>query len=361
MKKLNFAAPSPKIKLILTRTALIFSHLLIAAHSHAADIIDVYGVNETTAQRIISRYSKQIRAIETPLMQKLSTGTFNEHDHSLLQKKQRLIQIIMRNEHVAFVDFQTIAYPNNPHIYTTIEVINSNEPERLRFIEPKTVNHFSPSPNDIIHQMQTYIQLTFNLIMAGKEPAIIKTCPVYHCLSGFQHPQLRPYLALFNQAALHQKSFIMHTLQFDKDVERRAAAVFLLGHLANPQEIITTLLPYLTDSSAQVRNNVIRVIGATLLKAPVITLDIQPFVALLSSPYVTDRNKALFVLLTMADISNNQQYLLKHCRKILVALLELKQPNNHDLAYQLLKKISGQNFGESNFVAWEQWANTDGK
>jgi hypothetical protein len=36
-------------------------------------------------------------------------------------------------------------------------------------------------------------------------------------------------------------------------------------------------------------------------------------------------------------------------------MLKLKQPNNHNISYQLLKKISGKDFGEDNSIAWEKW------
>ncbi|MFA5960575.1 MAG: hypothetical protein WC785_08655 [Tatlockia sp.] len=42
-------------------------------------------------------------------------------------------------------------------------------------------------------------------------------------------------------------------------------------------------------------------------------------------------------------------------KKNLLALLQLKQPNNHDWAYLLLKKISGKNYGAYNLSAWEKW------
>ncbi len=42
----------------------------------------------------------------------------------------------------------------------------------------------------------------------------------------------------------------------------------------------------------------------------------------------------------------------------LLAMLRLQQPNNHDFAYSILKRISGQSFGERDYAAWEAWLST---
>ena len=36
-------------------------------------------------------------------------------------------------------------------------------------------------------------------------------------------------------------------------------------------------------------------------------------------------------------------------------MLRLEQPNNHDQAYDVLKAISGQGYGERDYDAWAAW------
>jgi hypothetical protein len=38
----------------------------------------------------------------------------------------------------------------------------------------------------------------------------------------------------------------------------------------------------------------------------------------------------------------------------LIKLLRLLQPNNHSIAQSILKKVSGKDFGERNYKAWEE-------
>jgi hypothetical protein len=41
---------------------------------------------------------------------------------------------------------------------------------------------------------------------------------------------------------------------------------------------------------------------------------------------------------------------------VALKLLRLEQPNNHDPAYQILTKVSGEAFGDRDYAAWERWA-----
>ena len=148
---------------------------------------------------------------------------------------------------------------------------------------------------------------------------------------------------------------IIDTLNHDPDPERRAAAAFLIGHFTNPHEIVSLLSPHVSDPSSFVRNNVLRVLGATIQKAKITQINVPPLLDLLDSPFDTDRNKALWVLYTAADEPKSKPVIIQQGGKKLVSLLRLKQPNNHQLAYEVLLKVSGKNFGENDLVSWENW------
>jgi len=203
--------------------------------------------------------------------------------------------------------------------------------------------------------MMQFNHLELQLMMNNQLDLENDTCPVYHCITGFKHPQLKPYLSVFNQGVIKQRKLILQTLNQDKDPERRAAAAFLIGHFQNPKDILSLLMPHVNDSNDHVRNNVMRVIFATMEKAKISKIDTKPFLHLLDSPYSTDRNKALAVLLRAAEDPQTQQSLRHNGRDKLLALLALKQPNNHHTAYLILKKISGKNFDEHNIAAWGKW------
>ncbi|MDP3706044.1 MAG: HEAT repeat domain-containing protein [Legionellaceae bacterium] len=348
--------------IIILITTLIFGPLWAnKPFSKLTDIVDVYGVNHETAHSIKQRYASRVRTVEMQLMVEFMNSTVGIHHpkrfQHLLEQKNKLIQDIKENGHFSFVDLQTVNYPGKQTIYTTIEIIPKNRPERLRLIPNKSPHPVESKQHDVIDDMITYQNKAIQLLITNQLDLTDRTCPVYHCIVPFTHPTLKPYLTLFNVGVSQKKKDIIHALNHDQNPERRAAAAFLIGHFADPHDIVALLSSHVTDPDDGVRNNVLRVIGETISKANLTDINTLPFLKLLDSPFVTDRNKALIVLLTAADSESGKQQITLNGRQRLLTLLQLKQPNNHDIAYSILKKISGQDFGPTNIQGWEEWTN----
>ena len=380
-------------------------------------IVDVYGVDKNTGKKILQKYSRIAENIESQKMQfflkKETIDNNSKKLNAILKRKENLLKQIQKHEGFLFVDFQTVQYPNTKDLYTTIEIITKNEPWRFKFIPRNFINHNSRllsklaaesevqgdeargtavytsvhedsstestkqftsavefrkkssqkqdlkttefQNKSIIQDMLDYEELAMQLVMSNRISNKQGKCPVYHCIAPFSHPTLKPYLAKFNLAAINQQDFIIDTLERDPVPERRAAAAFLIGHFKNPKKIINVLMPHIQDDSDIVRNNVMRVLGMTIATANIQNIDPVPFLKQLDSPFVTDRNKALFVLLAIANSENGKQLILKHGSTKLLKVLHLKQPNNHDIAYLILKTISNQTYSGDDLIKWENW------
>lgn len=308
----------------------------------AEDIIDVYGVDATESQHLIQKYAKSIREIEMNLAKCLDESYHGIEQPkkmaNLYQQKHQIIKTIKQDGHYAFVDIQTVSYPDKSDIYSTIEIIPNADSPRLKYIH-HPYRHHSPSKYDLIKEMLTYQQKVIRLMMTNQLD-LTDNCPVYHCAAPFTHPELKPYLALFNHGMQQHKAEVVDTLNHDPDPEHRAAAAFLIGHLRDPHEIVALLSSHVSDPNATVRNNVLRVIGETIWRAKMNQLDASPYMALLDSPYVSDRNKSLIILYTIADSASGKKQIATNNHGRLETLAALKQPNNRDMAIQILKKIS---------------------
>jgi hypothetical protein len=325
----------------------------------AKDIVDLYGIDDEQSAKIIKKYAKQVGELETLIMKEVikmnKEGKESEIIKTTLLKKHHLIEKIKNEFGLYFVDFQTIFYPQDKNLYTTIEVVSKNQLQRQRLITKRDPSKTNRQPDDLINKMIRFEKTHFQLIVNNDLNLKEQSCPVYHCLSGFNHPKLAPYLKIFNTGAVLEKKLIEETLNKDPNPQRRAAAAYLVGHYRDPREIVSVLTPHVEDSDNGVRNNVMRVIGVTLQKAKIRQIEVMPFLRLLDSPYTTDRNKALFVLLQAAESDSAKDVLIQKGKDKLLALLQLKQPNNHGGAYTVLKKISGKDFGDTNIRAWENW------
>jgi len=339
----------------MIKIGLIILAFTFSINGIAQNIVDVYGVDHKEGEYLIKKYSAEISIIEREMQDEFKKTNANIDAVKITQlKKEKLKEEIKKYGSFSYVDINTIYYPANKNYYSTIEIINHDQADRRRFLDNTKPQKY-PLKNDLINKMIVFRNMEFKLILTNQLNVEKIPCPVYHCVTAFTHPQLKPWLAIFNTGVINERKLILETLNTDPNPERRAAAAFLIGHFHDPKEIISLLLPHVTDSNSGVRNNVMRVIGATLFKAKINTINVQPFIDLLDSPETTDRNKALYILLGAVDSPLSKKLVIQQAGKKLLALLELKQPNNHDISYEILKKVSGKDFGDTNSSLWKDW------
>ena len=341
------------------KTRLIVAGLAFSIGAFGHNIVDLYGDNSATARIILKKYTPQVVEVEESL-QKLALEPNPEQNpmfDKIVLKRRALAEKIKNEGDYLNVHFNTVFYPDKKNQYTTIEVVTKNHAERMRYRNRIADDKKYPVKDDLINQMMTFTNIEFNLMYQHKLDSNPKhrVCPFYHCVSGYSAPQLKPYLEVFKVGVVKERKLILDTLNNDPDPERRAAAIYLVGCFSDPQEIVQILSQHINDPSSLVRNNALRVLGATIQTAKMTEIDVTPFLGLLNSPDETDRNKTLWVLLTVSKSKKAKPILIQKAGENLIQLLALKQPNNHEMAYMVLKEISGKDFGEHNVKAWEQW------
>lgn len=304
--------------------------------------IDIYGTNSLSAEKIFTEYKKEINEIAKAARQ----GT------TAAEAMKKIITGIKSQGNFAYVNLSPILYQHDPITHITVDVVENKDRHRLLYFQAVPKQDI-PDQDHLIIKWQEYEKLGFEIVYRTHQFPDFKKCPAHHCLFGFEQEKLKKYESIFSEAEKH-KTNLINIMRFDKDAHKRGAAVFVLAHIKNPHELIEILLPAIHDSSALVRNNAMRVLGATLANNKSNHLPLDKIMTALDYPTTTDRNKALFIILSMAtDI--NAPYIKMHAGQRLLSILKLQQPNNHDFAYLILKKISRKNYDEHDFTAWEKW------
>lgn len=177
-----------------------------------------------------------------------------------------------------------------------------------------------------------------------------------HCTWGFDKNDLKNILPKLQEGIKKHKHALFNVIKNSDDNQKRADAIFILANDTSDQELAHFLINYIDDSSDLVRNNAMRVLGAIVAKHKVSGLDVKKIFKALNYPYVTDRNKAAYILSELVKTDSNiHAKVIKHAGNTLIELLKLKQPNNHDFAYEILKEISHQHYGEYDYKSWSQW------
>jgi hypothetical protein len=122
-----------------------------------------------------------------------------------------------------------------------------------------------------------------------------------------------------------------------------------------PDTVVAALVDAMRDPGALVRNNATRVLMMAVQFDADLDVPLGPVIRNIDAPTTTSRNKALYLLLGLARRPEHHQRIAREAGPALLRLLRLIQPNNHDPAWQVLKEISGESFGDRDYAAWERW------
>lgn len=315
--------------------------------------VDLFGSTRFTAEKLLE-----------PLQDR-----FAEYEHLTLAGRHEAaapIQVelegaLKRAGGFAFAKFSVIRYfqAGDPS-YLTIDVVEPEDAERrMSFARPPADLAPLPDPDHLLAKYGEYEKKAFELLGRHEkidDPAAARE--FFHCPFGFAHAELAPYkTALVDGARKHvdELATIVHR---DREPQHRAFAIFLLGFTNDGARVVRELTPACRDESALVRNNAMRVFAEMASHHPEVELPLAPVLEMLDFPETTDRNKASAVLSSLAKKKELAPEIRRRAGRTLVAMLRLKQPNNHDFALAILNTLYGddrQPLAADDYEGWERW------
>lgn len=323
--------------------------------------LDIYGVDLNTQNQIMSCCKNDIREY-VELKQQLNLD--QKGNSELLQKKifnleQSILKKINAFGAFSITKISTVYYPDDKSTYTTVDIVKALDSYRLPVSSKRLIKkniYKDKELAELFKLWNDYLQRNIKLMQSSNVDFKSKSCPFVHCIWGFDKSELQNDAPKFKKGALKYKTQLMTIINYSANNHEREQAIFILAHTDNYKELANFLMQFTTDSDETVRNNSMRVLGAILAQHDVTGLDIDRILQALDYPYVTDRNKAEYVLLNiLLKDKSSQQLVIQKSGDTLVNLLKLKQPNNHDFAYRILQIISGQNYSANDYQSWKKW------
>lgn len=320
---------------------------------------DIYGVSPELQEKIFSLCKEDIHNFvrlsqDIKLPGPLDKRMIKRHNIELA-----MIKKVNSLGDFSVVKLSTINYPEDQAVYTTLDIVQRSDTHRLPK-PPSQVDKKLAKKSDELKDLFTlwskYSEHMILLVSQNKLDTKLRSCPVMHCIGGFDKAELKNELPKFRAGALKYKNELINIIKYSHDDEERGDAIFLLAHLDGYQEVASLMINLMNDASTIVRNNSMRVLGAILEKHEIHGLDIHNVLLALNYPDVTDRNKAAYVLtgIVLRD-KTVHPLVIKEAGNTLMSLLKLEQPNNHDIAYRILKEISQQNYSDHDYKHWQQW------
>lgn len=305
--------------------------------------IDAFGSPRIEVQTIEAKHGQEIATL----------SELNEMTESFHRLKGEIEKAVKVEFGLAAAEISVVTYPPKNDRYLTFDLLEIPDVnERTPFSKPPSGEY--QDPNGALAVWDEYWNLSFELLRSGEFQGS-KMCPIWHCFLGFEHPKLAPYLARLNSLTEKNQTKLLQILTDDAKTQRRASAAFLLAHISDGDAVIQAMQPAIFDSEMEVRNNALRVLVLISINHPEKRIPLDPVTKALRFPTTLDRNKAGSVLAILSKRPENRAAILKADGWVLFDMLKLMQPNNHDPAYTTLKNLSGEKFGDRDYIAWETW------
>jgi hypothetical protein len=308
--------------------------------------IDTYGSGRWSTKEVQSQFTDDFRNL---------VAAMSRRDGDTIRPIQkRILDRVLARGWFPYVEIAAIqsAAPHSRVDFTIDLVEPQDVPRRMPFRRAPTEN--ISDPDGLLGQWTQYERTAFPLAMAGKLEKGDE-CPVWHCAYTFSDPALVPYLEVFNRGALKHKEALSRIAVEDADQGHRKIALYLLVHAGDATHLVQIIERAMLDPRSEVRNAALRILMMMIPRVPQLRYPVADLVRALDFPATTDRNKAGWALVELARDEETRSYIRAHALPTLLKNLRLEQPINHEPAYELLKLVSGESFGDRDYKAWQTW------
>jgi hypothetical protein len=346
---------------VLAAIALFASPLSAYAQDEPEPVpvasIDLYGTDAMDAEAFREEFGNEIvRFVALSEDVRLGRSTDRAGLEALANELNRAVEAKLGSlVPLAYVEFgATTDFGPPPRIHVVVDVVEeADKARRMPFREAPT-GRFE-DPGGLFALWDEFQHKVLALAYAGV-PLQVKKCPVLHCIAPFDLPELKPYLKRFNAGARKHEERLFTIAAQSGDASQRANALFLLAHTNNAKRLLPVLGREIHDPVGTVRNNAMRVLMFLAKARPELDYPVEDLIAALDFPSASDRNKAGYTLAALAAQPRYRAAIRDGATSTALRLLRVHQPNNHDPAYQILKLVSGESYGDRDYAAWERWA-----
>jgi hypothetical protein len=352
---------------VSTLRAFAATGLLTVAAEHAGaqsasltvESIDVYGSAAFDSAAIRAEFEADIMRYVAAMEQMRAPSTnFDELGQILFGIRDKLRTSLEQRVPLAYLEISAVTNtaPPPPHVNVTIDVVEkADEAVRMPFRTAPTRQ--IADPGGLLGAWGEFTNKFFELALAGRQvQGMAADCPVLHCLGRYTEPELAPYVERFDAGAREHEEALYTVAAESGNAMYRANALLVLAHTNDAERLLPVLGRAIYDPSESVRNNAMRTLLYMAQRDKERAYPIDSLLAAFDFPATSDRNKAGWTLVELAKSPRYRDRIRADAVPVALKLLRLEQPVNHDPAYELLKVLSGEAFGERDYAAWERWA-----
>lgn len=316
----------------------------VDANGQLLKSVDVFGSEQVAAEDIRDNWGADIEELVS-LLKNLDRAGFEA-------KRQELVDVIGQSGIYSFVDISVYEqFLPEYGAYVTVDLVDPVDVgERLQYDAPP-----GGSPRDPDSLVSTWLEYDATArVIRDREGAPSNSCNAFHCIWGYNHPDLAPYGDIFKRSIVQNEQGLADVLHDHKDPDKREAALFLLAHGRSQKGLLAHVESALTDADPAVRAAALEILASISDNRP----DLVPIDAVLPAllaPTTRERAAALQVLSNVSGPIANRERILVRGGHALIRMLSLDQPSNNSPAYELLKKVSGRHdLSQYDHASWTE-------
>jgi hypothetical protein len=324
-----------------------FALLFFAPHlSNGQEIeyqgVDVYGTEVFDAAYVEREFASELRLLAEAVAT-MDRATEERLSAAIADELKQLADF-------AYLDVVGVI----PDGYISVDVVERGQEDRMPFREAPRSRY--EDPDGLLAKWREYFDKEISLSIAGELQGYSEPCEVLHCVVPFApNPELLPYLEVLNEGVSAHEDILYEIAENGADPHDRESAIFLLGHSQDLNRLLPFLRHAIYDPHWGVRNNAMRMRIWIWMTHPELPFPVEDFIAAMDFPSPADRNKTTFMLAELAAVPEYREVIFERAVPNALKILRLRRPANYLGAYELLKAVSEEDFGEQNYVAWEEW------
>ncbi|AKQ67938.1 hypothetical protein A176_004850 [Myxococcus hansupus] len=254
----------------------------------------------------------------------------------------------------ALCAYSVAEYPGNL-MRVTVNLVDQGDEWRMTFLPPPQGS--PPDPSGLVDAWVSYLKKLQELRQAGAFPTFgVGTCQAIVCHGGFEHPELAHREQAFVVGVPSHFDALVRVLREDRDDIRRMSAAMLLSYHGAREELAEAISLSVKDSSAGVRNEILRLLGAVQKDQKQVISPLEPILDALWFPLSTDRNKAGWALVQIVESEGTvrRKQILDTSGEMLMQMAGMEQPIDHEPARKVLTILAGRDLGADE-AAWRRW------
>ena len=333
--------------------------LMLASEAFAAQAIspvflgvEVYGTDRFGGAAVHDEFAREINQFVA-----LIAAQAADSDEEIREIQHIIEERLRRRGPFVYVDVSfgaTFVPPGTLELRLSVDIVEEEDrARRMPFRSPPTGTY--ADPDGLFSLFNEYQANVMDLGLRGALEGYVPDCPVLHCVASFQHPVLRPYLSKFNEGARRREDLLYEIAEASSAQADRQSAFALLAHTNDANRLLPALARAIYDPDDGVRNSAMRVMLFIAQQEPERDYPISDLIAALDFPNNSDRNKAASALLFASASAAHREIIRAQGLSSLLRLLRTDAPPTHYPAYELLKRISGEDYGPRDYAAWEAW------